>query len=152
MINKLQIEETLVEKSNLPIYDATIHWCLSFHKNLDLIDVNENTPCTLLGTVEWHDLNKIVNGIDGPGEFHPQIAAIEEKVVGCHISHLCKPDVSRITCCLICSFLFIQIDSFLKSYLLCCHCVKDLLNSINNSYCYTVLFIILNNTWRYYAE
>ncbi|MFT5728396.1 MAG: hypothetical protein ACI8PB_002550 [Desulforhopalus sp.] len=79
--NDFQVKESLVKKSNLPVYDATIYWCLSFLDNLDLIDVDENTPCTVLGTVEWHDLNKIVNDVDIPVEFHPQIAAIEEKVV-----------------------------------------------------------------------
>lgn len=79
--NDFQVKESLVKKSNLPVYDATIYWCLSFFDNLDIIDVNEKTPCILLGTVEWHDLNKIVDDVDTPVEFHPQIAAIEEKIV-----------------------------------------------------------------------
>jgi hypothetical protein len=81
MKNNLQAGEQLEKMSKSAVYDATIHWCISFVDNIALIDINKNTPCTLLGTVEWHDLNKIVNDIDTSAGFHPQIAAIEEKVV-----------------------------------------------------------------------
>lgn len=79
--NNFQVEEMMKTQNNLPVYDATIHWCLSFFDDLSVIEINENTPCTLLGTVEWHNLNDIVNNIATPEEFYPQIAAIEERVV-----------------------------------------------------------------------
>jgi len=39
MKNNLEADEQSVKKSNLAVYDATIHWCVAFTDNLALIDI-----------------------------------------------------------------------------------------------------------------
>ena len=66
----------------LPLFDATIRWCLSFENNLSSIDVCDNTPCILRGMIEWHNLTQIINNkTDSSCEIHQRVAAMEERLV-----------------------------------------------------------------------
>ncbi len=64
-----------------PVFDATIRWCLSFEEKISALTVDENTPCTLLGTVEWHDLGRILKADKNVAEGYPGVTAFEEKLV-----------------------------------------------------------------------
>jgi len=88
MKKNVQADKQFVKKSNLAVYDATIHWCVCFTDNLALIDVNKITPCTLLGTVEWHDLNK-KEYLKFGARTQLSLQTGAGELVGCHISHLC---------------------------------------------------------------
>lgn len=69
------------DRNDQPVFDATIRWCLVFHENISGIELSAETPCTLLGMIEWHDLNKILKNNFDDTSVHPRIIALEEKMV-----------------------------------------------------------------------
>lgn len=62
------------------VFDATIRWCLLFQDNISELKVSLDSPCTLLGMIQWHNLSRIMNQ-NSEVSANPQLAALEEKMV-----------------------------------------------------------------------
>lgn len=62
-----------------PVFDATIRWCLLFEDDISKLKISLDTPCTLLGMIEWHELSKIMNQSKSVDKI--EIDALEEKMV-----------------------------------------------------------------------
>lgn len=81
MAEQVQDNKSTLTAEEFPVFDATIRWCLSFDKRISMLQVSEATPCTLLGTIEWHNLSQILRADINETEGHPGVAALEEKLV-----------------------------------------------------------------------
>lgn len=46
--------------------DATVHWCLIFERRLSRLVIDDETPCTLNGTVVWQNLDSYLEGSLSP--------------------------------------------------------------------------------------
>jgi hypothetical protein len=78
----IQVQCCEADRRSTQMYDATIHWCLSFAENLSSLSLSPLTSCTLRGMAEWHDLSRMLseNG-DSFSTMYSHFAPVEEKKV-----------------------------------------------------------------------
>lgn len=81
MEQKIRNNQQAFGKTDSPVFDATIRWCLSFNEKLSCLTINDDTPCILRGMIEWHDLGKILENQDDRTMVQPGVVALEEKMV-----------------------------------------------------------------------
>lgn len=81
MNNRLRNQPQTQDVIDAPVFDATIRWCISFTEKLSSLTLAEDTPCTLLGMIEWHNLKKILDSHEIEADMSPGLVALEEKMV-----------------------------------------------------------------------